>query len=93
MKTADKEDVKYAKEYLVMGKTEPNWDMIRALWSSAAGTVIIQAQDLLGLGSESRMNIPSTLGGNWSWRAMPKAFDAKIAKKLRRLSELYGRLK
>ena len=76
-----------------MGKTEPYWDMIRALWSSAAGTVIIQAQDLLGLGSESRMNIPSTLGGNWEWRAMPKAFDAKIAKKLRRLSELYGRLK
>lgn len=93
MKTADKADVKYAKEYLVMGKTEPYWDMIRALWSSAAGTVIIQAQDLLGLGSESRMNIPSTLGGNWEWRAMPKAFDAKIAKKLRRLSELYGRLK
>ena len=93
MKTADKEDVKYAKEYLVMGKEEPYWDMIRALWSSVAGTTIIQAQDLLGLGSESRMNIPSTLGGNWSWRAMPKAFNAKIANRLLRLTKLYGRLK
>lgn len=93
MKTADKEDVKYAKEYLVMGKEEPYWDMIRALWSSVAGTTIIQAQDLLGLGSESRMNIPSTLGGNWSWRAMPKAFNAKIANRLFRLTKLYGRLK
>ena len=93
MKTADKEDVKYAKEYLVMGKEEPYWDMIRALWSSVAGTTIIQARDLLGLGSESRMNIPSTLGGNWSWRAMPKAFNAKIANRLFRLTKLYGRLK
>ena len=93
LKTADKEDVKYAKEYLVMGKEEPYWDMIRALWSSVAGTTIIQAQDLLGLGSESRMNIPSTLGGNWSWRAMPKAFNAKIANRLYKLTKLYGRLK
>lgn len=92
MKTADKEDVKYAKEYMVMGKEEPEWDMIRCLWSSPADTVIIQAQDILSLGSESRMNIPSTLGCNWTWRALPKAFTAKIAKKLHRLSELYGRL-
>ena len=42
---------------------------------------------------KARINVPSTLGGNWSWRAMPKAFNAKIANRLFRLTKLYGRLK
>ena len=42
---------------------------------------------------KARINVPSTLGGNWSWRAMPKAFNAKIANRLLRLTKLYGRLK
>ena len=43
--------------------------MMRGIWSSAADLAVVQAQDLLGLGHESRMNTPSTLGGNWCWRA------------------------
>ncbi len=49
-------------------------------------------QDLLGLGSEARMNIPSTLGCNWCWRALPGAFDEALAARVRRQMELYGRL-
>ena len=67
--------------------------LICELMKSNADTVIIPIWDALGLGENARLNVPGTFGGNWEWRAMPKAFDAKIAKKLRRLSELYGRLK
>ena len=51
----------------------------------------MQAQDILGLGHEARMNTPSTLGGNWCWRAKPGAFSPQLAKKLRHVTEIYGR--
>ena len=46
-------------------KKEKYWDYIRLAMMSSANTCIIQAQDLLGLGAEARMNFPSTLGTNW----------------------------
>ena len=47
---------------------EINWDFIRAGLASVADTTIIPLQDVLGLGSEARMNTPNTMSGNWSWR-------------------------
>lgn len=89
---ASAEDTAYAKEYLRIGEDEElNWAMLKALWSSVADLVIAQAQDLLGLGSEARMNIPSTVGGNWCWRAAQGAFTDEIADRLRSMTELYGR--
>ena len=52
----------------------------------------MQFQDLLGLGSEARMNTPSTLGNNWKWRALPGTFDEKLSKRLRREMKVYQRL-
>ena len=49
-------------------------------------------QDILGLKDEARMNTPSTLGNNWTWRAVKKYFTDKLADKLHRYSEIYGRL-
>ena len=65
--------------------------MMRGIWSSAADLAVVQAQDLLGLGHESRMNTPSTLGGNWCWRAEPGVFNTGWPKKLHSEMELYGR--
>lgn len=91
--SADAEDTAYAKEYLHLGDAQNyHWDMMCALWSSVADFTIVQAQDLLGLGSESRMNTPSTLGSNWSWRALPDSFDDALAEKLRYYTKLYGRM-
>ncbi len=90
--TASPEDIAYAREYMALSEDSFCWDMIRELWSTVADTVIIQAQDILSLGSESRMNIPSTLGGNWSWRAEEGAFTEEVAGRLYRLTKLYGRL-
>mgnify|MGYP002665538404 FL=1 len=53
---------------------------------------MVQAQDVLGLGHEARMNTPATLGGNWCWRALPGAFTPELAQKLHDAMELYGRL-
>ena len=91
-KTAAPEDIAYAKDYLKLSDDDFCWDMIDRLWATAANTVIIQAQDILELGSESRMNIPSTLGGNWSWRALEGAFTDEIADRLRKITEQHNRL-
>lgn len=87
------EDAAFAKAYLRLNRREGyHWGMMRAAWASPADLAVIQAQDLLGLGSEARMNTPSTLGGNWQWRALPGSFDGKLARRLRREVEVYQRL-
>ena len=45
---------------------EINWEFIRAVMASVANTAIIPLQDLLGHGTEARMNLPNTTSGNWS---------------------------
>lgn len=93
MKTAPKASVKYAKEYLNLTRSEGyNWGMMRAAWSSVADMAIVPMQDLLGLGSEARINTPSTLGNNWKWRATPDQINASLAKKLRYYMQMYGRV-
>ena len=66
--------------------------MMRSLWASAAGLTVVQLQDLLGLGSEARINTPSTLGGSWQWRTLPGSFDSRLAQRVRREMEVYQRL-
>lgn len=90
--TADPADRAYAIEYLHLTPEEGyHWGLIRGAWASPAELAVVQAQDLLGLGSEGRMNTPSTLGGNWQWRALPGTFDEATAERLRRLTEVYCR--
>ena len=69
-----------------------NWSFIRALMASVASTVVFPAQDLLGLGSAARMNMPSTLGTNWLWRLEPGALKPAIAARLAEMVNLYDRL-
>jgi 4-alpha-glucanotransferase len=72
--------------------SEIHWDMIRALFASVANLVIVPVQDLLGLGSEARMNRPGTPAGNWTWRLGENALQPALAERLRDLAETYGRL-
>ena len=93
MNTAPKKDVTFAKAYLRLSTREGyHWGMMRGAWASPADLAVMQAQDLLGLGSEARMNIPSTLGNNWKWRALPGVFTPALAKRLRRETKVYQRL-
>ena len=59
----------YAGAYLACGPHDVHWAMIRAALTSVANIAVFPLQDVLGLGSEHRMNTPGTLGGtNWTWR-------------------------
>ena len=90
---ADPEDIAYCKEYLnISGGEALNWSMMNAIWGSVADLAIVQAQDILGLGSEARMNQPSTVGSNWLWRAKEGVFTEELAEKIRRKMKIYGRL-
>lgn len=65
--------------------------MVRLVLSSVAELAVIPLQDHLGLGSEARINMPSTPSGNWEWRARKGHFSEELARRLKRLAEIYGR--
>ena len=89
---ANKSDVDFAIRYLKLTKEEGyNWGFIRGALSSVAYLAIAQLQDYLGLGTEARMNIPSTLGGNWKWRAKRQDINEDLSKKICEITKLYGR--
>jgi 4-alpha-glucanotransferase len=68
-----------------------NWAMVRLAQSSTANLCLVPLQDVLGLGSEARMNIPSFGDGNWSWRYRPGALQSELAQKLATLAEVTDR--
>jgi 4-alpha-glucanotransferase len=67
------------------------WALVRLAMASTSRLAVVPAQDLLGLGSEARMNTPGTEAGNWTWQAPPGAFDTDLASRLRTLVEEAGR--
>jgi 4-alpha-glucanotransferase len=69
-----------------------HWAFIRAAQCSPANLCIVPLQDVLGLGSEARMNTPSLNGGNWRWRFEQKQLKKELAEKLAHLAELSDRL-
>ena len=64
----------------------------KTVWANNADLTILQMQDILGLGSEARINTPSTLGCNWTWRLMPGQYTEALAKTLCAEMALYSRL-
>jgi 4-alpha-glucanotransferase len=82
---------KFCMNYLNTDGKEIHWDFIRGVLASVANKAIIPLQDLLGLGTEARMNLPNSTEGNWAWRYQPGALTDQIAARLKQLSELYGR--
>jgi 4-alpha-glucanotransferase len=69
------------------------WAMVREALASEADTAIVPAQDLLGLGSEARLNFPGIAKGNWGWRLEDGALNHELAIQLRRLTRECGRLR
>jgi 4-alpha-glucanotransferase len=85
------EELRFALRYLRSDGHEVNWDMIHLALMSVADTAIIPVQDILGLGSEARMNRPGQPNGNWEWRLADKQLNRNIANRLRLLCETYAR--
>lgn len=71
---------------------EPWWDLIRLALASPARVAMMQAQDILGLGSEARMNDPRQASGQWRWRMEGGALRMALARRLREATEEAGRL-
>ena len=67
--------------------------MLRAAMASVAKLAIFPMQDILSLGSEARFNRPGTLDDNWTWRTSGTSFSSERAEYLRKLCEIYGRLR
>ncbi len=92
-KETDENSRAMAKRYLRKGLFESvNTCCIRNVYASPAKLAIIPMQDILGLGAKARMNIPSTLGGNWNWRMEKGALSLARAEKLKALAETYFRV-
>ena len=81
----------YARAYLDFTDEPVNWVLIRAIMASVANTSITPMQDILGLGSEARMNLPGVPSGYWKWRMKPDAANNEIAAMLKQLVTLYDR--
>lgn len=75
-----------------VGAREPHWRLIGLTLASPARLAILQAQDLLGLGSQARMNTPGRVTGNWRWRLARGALTPALARRLREATEAAGRL-
>lgn len=87
-----RKDLAFTKKFLgVRRNSEICKELIRAALASVADTAIIPLQDYLGLGSNARINTPSTLGGNWEWRVEKEAFTDELKGEMLELAQLYGR--
>jgi len=81
----------FALQYLGMDGREMNWVFIRTILASVADMAIIPLQDVLGLGSEARMNLPGRPSDNWRWRFTPDQLTPETGARLRRLTMIYDR--
>ena len=81
----------FAQRYLQWDGREVHWRFIREVLASVADTALIPLQDVLGLGSEARMNLPGRLGGNWAFRFRWDQVTPAITGRLRELVHLYQR--
>jgi 4-alpha-glucanotransferase len=81
----------FTRDYLRTGGHEINWTFIATIMASVADTVLIPLQDVLGLGTEARMNLPGRAEGNWKWRFEEGALQESHAERLKRLAMLYDR--
>lgn len=93
-RTVSDKDKAYSKIYLNQkGKNikDIHWDMIKATLATVADTAIIPIQDYLGMGSEARINVPSTLGTNWKWRLLKEDISDELLEEIKKLTLVYER--
>lgn len=89
------EDNALAEDYMNNADTpkdERPWEFIRLALGSVADLAVIPLQDYLCLGTEARINLPSTLGNNWKWRLVPGQVTDEMLEKMCHLNKLFGRL-
>ena len=91
LESVNHDDLEFAKKYLHTTSDDIREEIIISAMSSVANICILTIQDLIGLGSEGRINTPSTLGGNWMWRLKSDAITESIQKTLSFYTSIYER--
>jgi len=92
-RAAIRQERDFARRYMATTGKDIHWVGIRVIMASVADTAVFPLQDILGLGSEARMNTPGTSGDhNWRWRFRTGALTPDVGERLREMTELYGRL-
>jgi 4-alpha-glucanotransferase len=84
-------EIELALRYMGKDGSDPVWDLIRLALSSVADIAILPMQDVLELGTEARMNIPSTVENNWRWRMKEGQLTSELAARLRDMNYIYAR--
>ena len=88
-----RKDLAFAKKYIGVKRTSDIcYNLVRMALASVSDTAIIPLQDYLELGSEARINTPSTLGGNWEWRAKADACTPELSAEMLELAQTFGRV-
>ncbi len=85
------EEMEFVRRYLNTDGSEINWVMIRTLMASVADTMLFPLQDVLGVGSEGRINLPGTASGNWRWRFRRGDLQRSMAERLKQMVGTYER--
>ncbi len=85
-------ELEFCMEYMgIEDRTKIPDGLLRLAWSSIADVAIAQPQDLLGLGNEARINVPSTVGLNWRWRISGEDLSEEFCERLSGLTMIYNR--
>ena len=85
----------FARRYINSMNTDYGafvWDMIREAYRSVADLCIVPLTDFLTKGKEARINMPGSGEGNWQWRLKPNSLSDDLARSIRGLAEIYGRI-
>lgn len=90
-RSARPEEREFCQKYLKASGEGIHWDFIRGVFSSVADTAIVPMQDVLGLGNEARMNLPSSTSGNWNWRLQKNAVTEEVSTILKDLTVIFDR--
>ncbi len=91
-KSLDKDSLKFCRDYLNVSYDREIPDaMLRLVWSGISDAAVAQFQDFIGADADCRMNIPSTLSGNWTYRARKIDFTNELKAKILKLNKLYNR--
>ncbi|MBQ3512962.1 MAG: 4-alpha-glucanotransferase [Lachnospiraceae bacterium] len=88
------EDKKLAVDYLNLSDKkfmDCRWEFIRSALGSVANIAIIPIQDYIGVGTEGRINVPSTLGDNWKWRMKNEDLSEELLEEIKRINQIYKR--
>lgn len=97
-RTAPEKELQFMRSYLaerdirLLSEYEAAGALIELAFQSPANLAVVPLQDVLGLGTEARMNYPGRLGGNWAWRYRADALRPDLARSLKALAEANGRV-